>query len=68
MQGEATPLRDQAGTKPHVVAVDEGARIPIAVGHSEVDSVTRAERIPSLIGRKAPGRQHVLVIKTMTHS
>ena len=49
MKGKAAVFRYEGSAKAHVVAVDEGAGVSKAVSHTEVDSVTVAGGLASLI-------------------
>ena len=46
LQREATPTGHEACAEAHVVAVDEGAGVAVAVGHTEVHCVTAPEILP----------------------
>lgn len=52
MESEATPLWDQASPKTHVVAVDEGACIAMAIHHREIHSLTGGKWLPLQILRQ----------------
>lgn len=52
MQCETTPLWDEASPKSHVVAVDEGACIAMAVDHREVNSLAGGKWLPSQVLRQ----------------
>ena len=43
MKSKATPLRDKACSKSHVVTVDERTSIAMAIHHREVDGITGSE-------------------------
>ena len=50
VQCEATPLWDKASAKPHVVAVDEGAGVAMAIHCCEVYGVAGATRLALFTG------------------
>lgn len=52
VEGEATPLWDQGGSKPHVIAVDEGACVAMGVHHREVHSLAGGWRLSLQILRQ----------------
>lgn len=54
LQCESAVFGDQCSAKPHVVAVDEGASIALAVHHREVDCITGSKWLPFQIARKTP--------------
>ena len=39
LQGEAPARWDDAGSEAHIVAIDKGAGVPVAIDHTQIDCV-----------------------------